>query len=142
MIISQDKSQLKEVNSKISDKKPKLNGIRNPKSFCYINSVIQMLNSIREFREFLYTQVFTEKGLMDDPIIQELRDIILHINDMNNRTTYTGKIKYLNSLKPDYLDEAQEDAGEFFILLIEYLQKAAPKIQKLFIGETKTVRWC
>ena len=103
-------------------------GIPSEKNLCFVNSVLQLLNSIPEFREAFTSKRYSLKCAEDTPLIDELSRVL---QNGNNNTTSAATLRYLVgtlSEKTYLFDGSQQDAIEFLEILLQELQIELSKV--------------
>lgn len=103
----------------------RLYGFTNSSNNCYINSVIQSLFNISEFKKNFQTNkknhCYNENLLMNAFIL-----LVDHMEESNNKATIIEAKKLLSAIKKTnqlFNNDNHHDAHEFLIWLIDYLHE-------------------
>ena len=123
-------------------------GLSNLGQTCYFNSIIQCLFYCPLFRDVI---VNVPQVDLSDAVLWELRHLFTRMANKGPETylspsrCYSAAIKIPECKRLQMNKNKQEDAGEFFLLLIEHLRKKFKAIADIFegdLGSTMTCQQC
>ena len=103
-------------------------GLNNLAFTCYLNSIIQILFSIKEFRNFILDIQITKE---DKNVLYSIYKIFYELNNSNNNKNYIETNDFINNYDDEKINiYEQKDAHEFFLDLIDKLEKRLIKYKK------------
>ena len=121
-------------------------GLNNLGYTCYINSIIQILFSIKELGNFILDLQFTKE---DKNVLYSIYKIFNELNNSNNNKNYTDTKYFINNYDDENININElKDAHEFFLDIIDKLEKRLIKYKKenilyyLFNCKINTVLKC
>ena len=87
-------------------------GLNNLAFTCYLNSIIQILFSIKEFRNFILDIQITKE---DKNVLYSIYKIFYELNNSNNNKNYIETNDFINNYDDEKINiYEQKDAHEFF----------------------------
>ena len=103
-------------------------GLNNLAFTCYLNSIIQIPFSIKEFRNFILDIQITKE---DKNVLYSIYKIFYEVNNSNNNKNYIETNDFINNYDDEKINiYEQKDAHEFFLDLIDKLEKRLIKYKK------------
>lgn len=88
---------------------------------CYLNSIIQIPFSIKEFRNFILDIQITKE---DKNVLYSIYKLFYELNNSNKNKNYIETNDFINNYDDEKINiYEQKDAHEFFLDLIDKLEK-------------------
>ena len=105
-------------------------GVRSERNLCFVNSALQLLNSIPEFRDLFKSKTYRLNCIKNEklPFSDELSRLF---NFSGNSSTSAAALRSLiatSSKKPYLCDGSQRDIAEFIEIMLEELEKELSEI--------------
>jgi ubiquitin C-terminal hydrolase len=141
LVIGKKKEEKKEEEDKEKEPTPKMGlaGLSNMGNTCYLNSVIQVISNMDDFRDFLFKGGFLNdlKKDLDETLYQQLHRIVKHLWDTTSDTLTPKSFreKFIERQKQFYGYE-QQDSNEAIQFLLDNLHEETKK--KITINYTLT----
>ncbi len=109
-------------------KEDQLVGLLNLSLSCYMNSILQCLFSIKEFREYLLNNTFFK----DQPMYRELQELMKNLlNSTKSFYVQTNFKKFISSKNSLFEGNWSRDAKDLLLIIIDSLSEENKKEEEI-----------
>ncbi|KAG7519013.1 ubiquitin carboxyl-terminal hydrolase 37-like isoform X2 [Solea senegalensis] len=108
-------------------------GLPNPAMFCYMNSCLQSLLTLKDFVRDMGSQELVQALIPETKLMRSFLDISkFHFSDDTHKMELLHAFKSEVALQnPEFCDHQQKDAHEFLIAVLEQMRKLGKKAVKM-----------
>ncbi len=99
----------------------KWSGLRNVGNTCYMNSILQCLNSTKLFKEYILLKTYTKDVHQDGKLINTLHNLLSKMWSQSGAVDVSAFKDVFQRLAPQFAGYEQHDAQEFLRFLVDKL---------------------
>ena len=101
------------------------------KNLCFVNSSLQLLNSIREFREIFTSESYKKYAIGKTPISNEISRLFMYGGKGPASASALRHLVASKSEHPSLANGSQQDIVEFMEILIQKIRKELSPVSGL-----------
>ena len=102
-------------------------GISSERNLCFVNSIVQVLDNIPEFKEYFTSRHYKLNFKGELPISDELSRLLSFKANISTSAATLRRLVSRASKKPNLADGSQQDACEFLDILLQELRNEFQK---------------
>ena len=103
-------------------------GISSERNLCFVNSIVQVLDNIPEFKEYFTSRRYKLNFKGELPISDELSRLLSFKANISTSAATLRRLVSRASKKPNLADGSQQDACEFLDILLQELRNEFKKM--------------